>query len=96
MYARVNRWTVLAQEAVEDFRVNTIPAAKGMAGIQELLLLVNDQTRQAISISLWESEESMRASESRAQQLRDQDVEQGFAQKAPTVEQYRIAVRETF
>ncbi len=49
-------------EAIEDFRVNTLPAAKELAGIREVFLLADQDTGRAISISLWESNETMLAS----------------------------------
>jgi len=96
MYARVNRWPKLKPEAIEDFRVNTLPAAKELAGIREVFLLADQDTGRAISISLWESKETMLASEPRARRLREQDVETGLADEAPTVERYEVVVREIF
>ncbi len=94
MYARVNRWPDLKAEAIEDFRVNTVPRAKELAGITELMLFVDRDSGRAISISFWQSKEAMLASEPTAQQLRDQDVETRLAAQAPIVERYEVAVRE--
>jgi len=94
MFARVNRWPSLKPEAIEDFRTETVPAARRMPGIRELLLLFDRETERAISISLWESREDMLASEPAAQQLRDQDVQTGLASEAPVVERYEVVVRE--
>jgi len=68
MFARVNRWSSLKPEAIEDFRVHTVPAAKRLPGIRELFLLYDSGTGKAISLSLWESNEAMLASEPTARQ----------------------------
>lgn len=94
MFARVNRWPSLKPEAIEDFRAKTVPAAKQLPGLRELLLLFDEDTGRAISISLWESRESMLASEPAGQQLRDQDLQTGLASDAPIVERYEVVARE--
>jgi len=94
MFARVNRWPSLKPEAIEDFRTETVPAAKQLPGLRELFLLFDEDTGRAISISLWESREAMLASEPAAQQLREQDLETGLASETPIVERYEVVVRE--
>jgi len=94
MYAWVTRWPDLKPEGVEDFRVNTVPAASQLDSITEILLLVDEGSGRAITITLWDTEEAMLAREPTAQRLRNEDVDSGLAGEQPVVERYKLAVRE--
>lgn len=79
---------------ITNFRENVVPFTREGGG-KGSLMLVDRQTGKVIAITLWESEEALRASEEKANQLRAQAAEQGGATEAPTVERYEVAVFET-
>ena len=73
MFARVSTLRG-APEQIDDgirqVRENVLPSVEQMDGYQGGYLLVDRQNGTSISITLWESEEAMRASEEAANQLR--------------------------
>jgi hypothetical protein len=59
--------------------------------LRGVYFLVDRQSGKALSITLWESEESMRASEEEANQLRSETAQAG-SQAVMGVERYEIAI----
>jgi heme-degrading monooxygenase HmoA len=83
----------LTDEAVEAMRASLVPQISGIPGNRGVIMLVDRATGRSISITLWESEEALRASEERATQLRADAAEQTRGQvgdverlEAPIVE----------
>jgi len=79
---------------VANFRENVVPFTQEQGG-KGAILLVDRQTGGAIAITLWENEQTLRASEERANALRAQAAEEMGASEQPTVERYEVAVFET-
>jgi hypothetical protein len=79
---------------VASFRENVVPFTHEQGG-KGAILLVDRQTGSAIAITLWEDEQTLRASEERANALRAQAAEEIGASEQPTVERYEVAVLET-
>lgn len=77
---------------VDNFSTNVVPFARehGTGAI----LLVDRQTGNAISITLWPDEDAMRASEDAANTLRASAAEEMGASDAPAVGHYEVAVFE--
>jgi hypothetical protein len=86
--------TEQADAAINNFRENVVPFTREGGG-KGSLLLVDRENGKVIAITLWESEEALRTSEEKANQLRAQAAEQAGASQAPTVERYEVAVYET-
>ena len=66
MHARVVSMEVLPMnvgEVVRIYRDSVVPAAKEERGFKGALLLTDPYTGEGVSISLWESEDDMHASE---------------------------------
>jgi heme-degrading monooxygenase HmoA len=66
MHARVVSMEVLpinTREAVRIYQDLVVPAAKEQRGFRQALLLADPDTGEAVSISLWDSEDDMRESE---------------------------------
>ena len=66
MYARVTTTRIQPgkiEEALGIARDSIAPAAKEQRGFEGFLLLTNPQTGEGISITLWETEEDLKASE---------------------------------
>ena len=80
---------------VKSFREQVVPAVRDNGG-KAAYLLVDRATGRAIGVTLWESEEAMRASEEAANALRAQAAKEMHARAAPKVERYEIVVSESF
>jgi heme-degrading monooxygenase HmoA len=62
-----------------------------MDGFQGVYFLVDRQSGKGLSITLWESEEAMRASEDAANQLRSESAE-ASGEEILGVERYEVAI----
>lgn len=94
MHARVTTLTGPADSVdvgIENFRTNVVPFVREEG--KGAILLVNRHSGEAVSITLWEDEGAMRASDESANALRASVADQmGAAQ--PTVARYEVAVFE--
>jgi heme-degrading monooxygenase HmoA len=96
MHARVSTITGSSDQieaGISNFRENVVPFAKQEGG-KGSVLLVDRETGKVIAITMWESEEALRASEESASRLRAQASKQAGASQPPTVERYEVAVFE--
>jgi hypothetical protein len=83
-----------AERGISQFRETVLPMIKEMGG-RGALLLIDRESGRGMSVTLWPDEETMRASEERANELRRQAAEQmGAAGAEPRVERYEVAVFE--
>jgi heme-degrading monooxygenase HmoA len=82
------------EAGVANFRENVLPFTREQGG-KGALLLVDRGSGKAISITLWEDEEALRASDERANAIRAQAASALGASGAPQVERYEVAVFET-
>jgi len=80
-----------AEAGIANFRDNVVPYAKSDG--RGAILLINRESGKAVSVTLWEDEEAMRASEESANALRA-DAAQQMGAEQPTVERYEVAVFE--
>lgn len=94
MHARVTTLSGPADSVdvgIENFRANVVPFVREEG--KGAILLVDRDRGEAVSITLWEDEEAMRASDESANALRASVADQmGAAQ--PTVGRYEVAVFE--
>ena len=94
MHARVTTLSGPADNVdvgIKNFRTNVVPFTREEG--KGAILLVNRDSGEAVSITLWEDEEAMRASDESASALRASVADQmGAAQ--PTVARYEVAVFE--
>jgi heme-degrading monooxygenase HmoA len=97
MHARVSHVSGSPEDAdagIANFRDIVMPFIREEGGKGAMLLL--DRTSgKGIAITLWETEEAMRASEERANELRAQAADAMGAAEQPAVERYEVAVFET-
>ena len=68
-----------------------MPRVGEIDGFDGVYFLVDRQSGKALSITLWESEESMRASEEEANRLRSESAQAG-RQEVAGVERYEVAL----
>jgi heme-degrading monooxygenase HmoA len=80
------------QEAIRQFREETLPAAQSQAGFGGGMLLADRSSGAALAVTLWETEDNMASSEQFADQQRTQVADAAGAQNAPRVERYEVVV----
>ena len=72
---------------------SVLPAARQMDGFRGILSLIDRENGRGLTVTLWESEEAMRASEERADRLRD-DAAQAMGGTIAGVERYEVTLSE--
>jgi heme-degrading monooxygenase HmoA len=95
MHARMTAVQVApgqADAAVSGF-VNTVPGTAKAMGAKGTVLLVNRETGEGLSFTLWEDEAAMRASEERANELRSSTTEE-MGTEVTRIERYEVAFLE--
>ena len=80
-------------DATRESREKILPRAREMAGWNGILSLADRKTGRAVLITLWDSTESMRASEERADELRRASASAGGG-TISGVERYEVAMAE--
>ena len=70
-----------------------LPIARRLAGFQGVLSLIDRATGKSITITLWQDEDAMRASEEAANRLRAQGAE-AAGESVVSVERYEVAFSE--
>lgn len=96
MFGRVTTMqgpTDRAQEFVLDLEDQVLPEARKMAGFKGLLSLLDRTTGRGMTISLWESEDAMRASEEAADRLRG-GTAGAMEAKVLSVDRYQVVTDE--
>ncbi len=91
MYARVTSGAGDPDRLAKAIREQVLPAAEKMEGFKGLLSLVDRQSGDGFSITLWESEEALRKSEEAANKLR-QEVAEASSTTIASVKRYEVIV----
>ncbi len=94
MFARVSTLQGPASEVDEGIRYvreNVLPRAAQMDGYKGAYLLVDRQSGESVSVTLWESEEALRASEEAADRLRG-DAAGSLGAEIASVKRYEVAL----
>lgn len=81
-----------ADAGIDNFRMNVVPFAREQG--KGAILLVDRDSGEAIAITLWDDEQSLRASEESANALRAGAADEMGATDAPKVGRYEVAVFE--
>jgi heme-degrading monooxygenase HmoA len=87
-------------EGVRYAKENIVPSLQEVEGFEGVYLLVDHQSGKVLTITLWESEEAMRASEQEANQLRSEHrgrwdqvrAAEAGGQEVAGVERYEVAI----
>ena len=96
MHARVSIFEGAPDEIDEGLRQareQVLPRARQMDGFKGIIALGDRQSGKTLGITLWESEEDMRASEEAANRLREESAEAGGGTVAG-VERYEVGLFE--
>jgi heme-degrading monooxygenase HmoA len=80
-------------ESLRQVREEVLPQAKQMDGFKGMIILGDRQSGNSRSITFWESEEAMRASEEAANRLREESAEAG-GETIVGVERYEVGLFE--
>ena len=94
MFARVSTYQGPPDQIDDGVRYaqeNIVPRVHEIDGFEGVYFLVDRQSGKALSITLWENEEAMRASEEEANRLRSSTAEAG-SQEVMSVDRYEIAI----
>jgi heme-degrading monooxygenase HmoA len=83
---RLDEGTRYAQEEI-------LPQVRNVSGFKGIVSLIDRERGQTKQITLWESDEALRASEEQANQFRQQ-VAEGAASRVVGVERYEVALAE--
>ncbi len=97
MHARVSIIEAPAdklEEGMKRIRDEIAPAVRQLSGSQGMITLVDRGSGKSLNITLWDTEEDLRASEEQANQLRRQAAESVGATGQPQVERYEVALYE--
>lgn len=91
MWARLSSYQGAPEQV--DAAASRLPeqALREMSGFEGAYLLVDRASGKALTITLWESEDALRESEERANQLRSQVADDLGATSTPTIDRYEVA-----
>jgi len=78
-------------EGLNYARENILPRVQQVDGFEGVYYLVDHESGKALTITLWESEEALRASEEGANRLRSESAESASA-TIESVERYEVGI----
>jgi heme-degrading monooxygenase HmoA len=81
------------EQQIKILRENIIPTARQMGGYQGVLSVGDRSTGKSITLTFWESEEAMRASEEAADKLRQQAASE-VQEEIAGVERFEVYINE--
>jgi heme-degrading monooxygenase HmoA len=96
MFARVSTFEGDPEQVDELTRYaeeQVVPALRGLDGFNGVLGFADRQSGKVLAVTLWESEQAMRASEEAANQLRDESAE-AASETIAGVERYEVTFAE--
>ncbi len=93
MFARISTFQGPPDQTAEGIRVareQILPAARLQEGFLGIYLLYDRESGRSLSITFWESEEDMKASEELGDQTRREAAETGEASNEPRVQRFEV------
>lgn len=96
MFARLSTFQGSPDQTAEGIRVareQILPAAKLQDGFRGIYILFDRASGRSLAMTLWESEDDMRASEEAALRARTESAE-ASGEDIVSVERYEVALRE--
>ena len=94
MFARVSTFTGTSDqvdEAIRQAREDVVPRLEELDGFRGAYFLVDRENGKSLAVTLWESEEAMRASEEAANSLRSETAD-ALGTQMVGVERYEVAL----
>jgi heme-degrading monooxygenase HmoA len=94
MWARVSTYELAGQDLEEAIRgfERAVAQLRGMEGASDAYLLVDRGSGRALTVTLWESEEALAASEDAADRLR----REASGDRVQSVDRYEVAFHQSF
>ena len=95
MFARVSTFQGPPDQTAEGIRLareQILPAARLMDGFKGIYLLYDRESGKSLSVTVWETEADMQASEEAAGKVRAQSAE-ASGDKVVNVERYEVALQ---
>jgi heme-degrading monooxygenase HmoA len=95
MFARVSAFQGPPDQTAEGIRIareQVLPAAKLMDGFKGIYLLFDRESGKSLSVTLWETEADMQASEEAANRLRAESAD-ASGETIVGVERYEVALQ---
>src|SRR3954452_19860535 len=95
MFARVSAFQGPPDQTAEGIRIareQILPAARLMDGFKGIYLLFDRESGKSLSVTLWETEDDMRASEEAANRVRAESAESS-GETVVSVERYEVALQ---
>jgi heme-degrading monooxygenase HmoA len=96
MWARVSTFQGEPGRADENIQImmdRALPAARQLAGFRGVLGLADRASGKSVAVTLWESEEAMRDSETAADRIREDSAQAG-GEQIVSVERYEVTLDE--
>ncbi len=96
MFARVSTFQGKPErldDGVRFYKENVIPTTKKMTGFKEAFLMVDRKSGKTVGVTIWDTEQNLRASTAAADKLRAKGVQSIESSQRPMVEIFEIAVR---
>ncbi len=96
MFARVSTFQGSADQTAESIRVareQILPVARLQDGFKGIFILFDRESGRSLSVTLWETEEDMHASEEAALRARTESAE-AAGDVVVGVERYEVALQE--
>ena len=81
-------------QATQVVRDQVLPRARELPGFKGILSLGDRETGRGLSVTLWESEEAMRASDEAADAMRGQAVGAIEGSEVVSVDRYEVTIDE--
>jgi heme-degrading monooxygenase HmoA len=97
VYARVSTIqgsTDLIDQGISTIRGDILPSVKQIGGFQGIISLADRASGKGITVTFWDTEDDLRASEEQANQLRSQAAEKLGAAQPPQVDRYEVVLYE--
>lgn len=97
MHARMTIVEALPEQAdsfLAVLREQVLPRARKWDGYRGVLSLIDRSSGKNVTVTIWETEEAMRASDESAGQLRSNAISDVGVSRSPSVERYEVAVLE--
>lgn len=90
MYARISRFGMSADPgAARPAAEDVLPALRAMDGFRGVISLVDQAGGEGVTITLWESDDAMRASEAKADEMR-QEMAAAAGDDIRSVERFEV------
>jgi heme-degrading monooxygenase HmoA len=81
------------EQGIATYKEQVVPQARTMAGFAGAIFLVDRSSGAAASVTFWESEEALRATEARADTIRTQTVQTGGG-RVVQVDRFELVMQE--